>query len=311
VPVLSSGNYQRVVIKNTICTVYKFAEINVSLCKITKMKKLLLLITIIATISSANAQPVIEKLLKKGLTLTMPRTADGNMPGTRGACVAWHPVQKKYYAAMAGNIGYPLGVFDATGKRLSADTLNCNADVRGLWYNIQKKEMQGNSYNDYGWFRYVVNVKGIPVKTTIFLEGKNQPDNNSVGAFIPTKQQVLFLFGNEVFFYSIKGAESDDSLTINWGRTKTDGVSEEGEEIWTSEDYNSTTVVYTGIKGAELGFINTTESQIELYNIADGFLMRKLKLPDDAAINSTFNFAYANGMFWLFNMEKRTWTGYK
>ncbi len=80
------------------------------------MKKLLLLLAIIATIFSATAQPAIEKNLKKGITLTMPRTIDDEMPGTRGACVAWHPVQKKYYASMAGNIGYPMGVFDATGK---------------------------------------------------------------------------------------------------------------------------------------------------------------------------------------------------
>ncbi len=275
------------------------------------MKKLLLLLAIIATIFSATAQPAIEKNLKKGITLLMPRTIDDEMPGTRGACVAWNPVQKKYYASMAGNIGYPMGVFDATGKRISPDTLNCNADTRGLWYNVQKKELQGNSYNEYGWFGYAVNVKGTPVKTTIFLEGKNQPGDNSVGAFSPTRQQVMFLYGDEIFFYSILGEETGQSLTINWSRTKKDGVSEEGEEIWTSEDYNSTTVVYTGIKGAELGFINTTDSQIELYNIADGFLTRKLKLPDDASINATFNFAYANGMFWLFNMEERTWTGYK
>ena len=275
------------------------------------MKKLLSLLTIVTSILSATAQPAIEKNLKKGITLTMPRTIDDEMPGTRGACVAWHPVQKKYYASMAGNIGFPMGVFDVTGKRISPDTLNCNADTRGLWYNVQKKELQGNQYNDYGWFRYVVNVKGIPVKTTIFLEGKNQPGDNSVGAFNPTKQQVIFLYGDDIFFYSIMGEESGQSLTINWGRTKKDGVSEEGEEIWTSEDYNNTTVVYTGIKGAELGFLNITDSQIELYNIADGFLTRKLKLPEDASINATFNFAYANGMFWLFNMDERTWTGYK
>lgn len=275
------------------------------------MKKYLFLLFVIISTIAVNAQNIITKTLKKGISLTMPRTVDDIMPGTRGASVAWHPVQKKYYASMAGNIGYPMGVYDVTGKRISADTLNCNADTRGLWYNVQKKELQGNTYNDYGWFRYAVNTKGIPVKTTIFLDGKNQPGDNSVGAFNPTKQQVLFLHGNEIFFYSMKGEESGQSLTINWGRTKTDGVSEEGEEIWTWEDYNYTTVVYTGIKGAELGLLNITDSQIELYNIADGFLTRKLKLPDDASINVSFNFAYANGMFWLFNMDERKWTGYK
>ncbi len=274
------------------------------------MKKLLFLLIITTTLISANAQTVPAKALKKGIVLTMPRTVDDDMPGTRGACVAWHQLQKKYYASMAGNMGYPMGVFDAASKRISSDTLNTNADTRGLWYNVQKKEIQGNSYNSYGWFSYGLNVKGVPIKTTFFLKDKYQPDDNSVGAFNPLKQQVLFLYDGEVFFYSMQGVESGQSLKINWGRTKSEGVAED-DDTWTQEDYNSTSVVYTGIKGAELGFINTTNSEIELYNIADGFLTRKLTLPDDAAINATFNFAYANGMFWLFNMEERTWTGYK
>jgi len=156
-----------------------------------------------------------------------------------------------------------------------------------------------------------LNVKGIPIKTTIFLEGKNQPGDYSVGAFNPVKQQVMFLNEDEIYFYSIKGVELDQTLTMHWGRSKEDGEPDEEDLDWTYDDYNSTTVVYTGIKGAELGFINTTDSQIELYNIADGFLTRRLNLPEDAAINATFNFAYTNGMFWLFNMEERTWTSYK
>jgi len=276
------------------------------------MKQLFLLLVFTSTLISAKAQ--IKRSLKKGITLQMPRTAYDEKPGTRGASVAWNPVLKKYYASMAGNIGYPMAVFNITGTKISDDTLNTNADTRGLWYNPQKKEIQGNGYNEYGWFSYKVNVKGLPTATTFFLEGKNQPDDNSVGAFNPLKQQVLFLSGDQVFFYSIKGIETGEPLTINWGRTKKDGVSEPGEEIWTSEDYNYTTVVYTGIKGAELGFINVTEAKIELYNIADGFLTQQLELPPDlseGSINASFNFAYTNGMFWLFNMEDRIWTSYK
>ena len=82
------------------------------------MKKLLVLLCIFITRIQADAQTATEKTLKKIATLKMPRTVDDDMPGTRGACVAWHPVQKKYYAAMAGNIGYPMGVFDGSGKRI-------------------------------------------------------------------------------------------------------------------------------------------------------------------------------------------------
>ena len=233
------------------------------------MKKLLLLLVIIVPMFSAIAQPVTSKLLKKSLTITMPRTLEDSMPGTRGASVAWHPLQKKYYAAMAGNHQYPLGVYDATGKRLSPDSLNCEADVRGMWYNSLKKQIQGNSYSDYGWFSHTLNAKGLPVSTAIFLEGMNQPGVQSVGAFNLARQQVLFLDNGEIIFYSMNGEESEVSLQIQWGRTKADGFLE--DETGTPEDYN-TTVVYTGLKGSELGFLNITEMQIELYDIADGFL---------------------------------------
>lgn len=273
------------------------------------MKKLWLLLVIIVTMFTATAQPGTPKILKKVLTLKMPRTLEDSMPGTRGATVVWHPLQKKYYAAMAGNYRYPLGVYDATGKKLSSNDLNCEADVRGMWYNSLKKQIQGNSFSDYGWFRHTLNVKGIPVSTDIFLEGMNQPGDQSVGAFSLARQQVLFLDNGFITFYSMNGEESDESLQIEWGRTKEDGIGE-NDEAATPEDYN-TTVVYTGLKGSELGFLNITEMQIELYNIVDGFLTKKLKLPEDAPVNAMFNFAYANGMYWLYNIETRTWTGYK
>jgi len=243
------------------------------------MKHVKLGIAYLLILHSVNAQlSPATKILKPVLTLKMPRTVEDDMPGKRGASIVWHPLQKKYYAAMAGNIAYPLGVFDATGKKLSADSLNCNEDVRGLWYNPQKKQLQGNSYSDYGWFNYTLNSKGIPEKTDIFLDGKNQPDDQSVGAFSLARQQVLFLDNGSIIFYSINGDSLFQSLTIHWGRTKADGIGDD-EETATPEDYNYTTVIYTGIKGAELGFLNIKEMQIELYNINDGFLTRKLKLP--------------------------------
>jgi hypothetical protein len=140
----------------------------------------------------------------------------------------------------------------------------------------------------------------------------NQPTEQSVGTFSISKQQVMFLDAGQVFYYNSKGEALEDPLTIYWGRTKADGVSEEeSEETVTPEDYNYTTVVFTGVKGAELGFLNITEMQIELYNMADGFMTKKLKLPEDASVNQSFNFSYTNGMYWLFNMETRTWTAYK
>lgn len=270
--------------------------------------KLLSLSLMLLVFLSSHAQ-VVNKSLKKSVTLLMPRTIDDDMPGTRGASVVWHPLQKKYYAAMAGNIGYPMSVYDATGKRLSADSLNTEQDIRGLWYNPINKQIQGNSYGDYGWFEYKLNEKGIPISSEIFMEGMMQPTENCTGAYSMAKQEVMFLLDGEVWFYDFYGYEVRDKLKLQWGREKSAG--ESADDPSTPEHYNYTTLVYTGIKGAELGVLNMLDTQIELYDISTGFITQALKLPEDAPINNSFNFAYTNGMYWLYSIEQRTWTAYK
>ena len=231
------------------------------------------------------------------------------MPGTRGASVVWHPLQKKYYAAMAGNPEFPMGVYDATGKLLSTDLLNTDQDIRGLWYNPDEKLIQGNSYYDYGWFQYELDEKGIPMSSEIFIEGMTQPGENSVGVYSTARKEVLFLQDGEVWFYNIAGEEQYGRVKIQWGREKSEG--ESLDNPYTPEAYNYTSLVYTGIKGAEIGVLNVTDMQIELYDISNGFMTQKLKLPEDASLNDAFNFAFTNGMYWLFNIEQRTWTSYK
>lgn len=278
-------------------------------------KKLPFFLFLFAATFTLQAQPV-SRTLKQTLQIKMPRTVDHEMPGTRGASITWHPIQKKYYAAMAGNMEYPLGVYSVTGKLVSTDELSTDQDVRGLWYNPAKKQIQGNTYNEGGWFYYTLNAKGIPLSNTVFVEGMNQPDAQSVGAFNPTKQVVYFLGANKVFAYSTSGKALDDGKEIHFGRTQADGpleneLEDEFDEPLTPEDYNYTTVVYTGLKGQELGLLNIISMEIELYDLASGFMTKKLVLPADASMNQSFNFSYANGMCWLFNMEERTWTGYK
>lgn len=273
------------------------------------MKQLLLLLAAFTTTNLLQAQNVPTQSLKQTMTLLMPRTVDHTKPGTRGASVVWNPLQKKYYAAMAGNIEYPLGVYSPAGKRLSDDSVNCNADMRGLWYNPQRKTLQGNAYNTNGWFEITVNAKGMPKTTEVIKEGMNQPGEQSVGAFNPIAQEVLFLDKGYVSFYTYYHAISDNTVRIYWGQSK----ASEDEEILeeTPESYNNTTVIFTGIKGAELGFLNIDNKEVELYNMNTGLLTKRLKLPDTAPMNASFNFAYTNGMYWLFDIEKRTWFAYK
>ncbi len=273
------------------------------------MKKIFLF-TAVLFAASSPLQAQQKQTLKKVIELQMPRTIDDDMPGTRGASVVWHPLQKKYYAVFAGNQDYPLAVFDVTNKLMSNEELTAKHDSRGLWYNPAKKEINGNTYADNGWFKYILNYEGIPDSSVVYVEGAHQPNEQSVAAYHPIRKEIMFLNGSTVSLYSEKGIESDSLVDIKWGRTKqTDKADVLTTE--TPDDYNNTSLIYTGIKAAELGFLNVDSKQIELYNFKTGYLTKELKLPADAPAEHTFNFAFANGIYWLFNMETRVWIGYK
>ncbi|HMI78286.1 MAG TPA: hypothetical protein VK484_05805 [Ferruginibacter sp.] len=276
------------------------------------MKKVILLALVFLTASAiSEAQPRIP--LKKVMELQMRAKVeddDDDMPGTRGASVIWHPVQKKYYASFAGNTGYPMGVFDAKGKRLSDDKQTTMIDTRGLWYNPVTKSVSGNAYSENGWFAYTLDNSGIPTDINVLKEGMNQPDAQSVGTYNTIAKQVLFLKGGQVYTYDSEGSLLDSSA-IHYGRKKIDGAKEDEDLSYTPEDYNYTSLIYTGVKGQELGFLNITNKEVELYDIKTGFLTKILTMPETAKTEASFNFAFANGTYWLFNMELRKWVGYK
>jgi hypothetical protein len=276
------------------------------------MKKyLLLLFAAVVCLNTVTAQAT--RVLKKVMELKMPKTAEDDMPGTRGASVVWHPVQKKYYAVMAGNALYPLAVYNAIGKRISDDTLTALIDSRGLWYNTVTKQICGNGYNDNGWYNYTLNKMGIPTELIVKFAGLNQPNEQAVGAFNTLKKEVFFLNGSQIVKYSAADASTkeEDKVLIHWGLTKADGIAADEDVETVPEGYNYTTIVYTGIAGAEAGVLNIVENQIELYDYKTGFLSKKLTLPEGAITETAFNFAFANGIYWLFDIANRVWIGYK
>lgn len=275
------------------------------------MKRSILLLSAFLLVASSGVMAQ-GRTLKKVLELKMPKTAGDDMCGTRGAGVCWNPITKKYYAAFAGNVGYPLGVFDATGKLLSDEDLTTLQDLRGIWYNPVTKKIFGNTYNDGGWFSYKMDKSGIPVDAITDFPGMNQPDEQSVGAYNAAGKSVCFLNKGKIVFYGVNNATAmDNSLPIHFGRKKSDGPAEDENPDNENSDYNTNAIIYTGISNAEIGLLNVPERRIELYDIKLGFLQQKLKIPDEAMVESTFNFSYSNGIYWLFDMENRVWKGFK
>lgn len=264
-------------------------------------------------------QAQVEKTLKKTIELKMPgkiyvseNNGGDSIPGTRGGAVAWHPVQKKYYAGFAGNQTYPLAVFDVKGILLSGENLTTMEDLRGLWYSPKLKKICGNGYSDIGWFSYKLDAKGIPLDYEYIAEGMNQPGSQSIGVCNEKSNNVYFLYGQEIYVYNQQAMQEEDSIVRLYpGVVKKEDIDKEDDGEYLSEDYSSNVLIYTGIPKAEFGLLNLMKSQVELYNRKTGLLTQKLKLPADIRLWAAFNFSYANGTYWAFDQDTRTWTGYK
>ncbi len=270
------------------------------------MKKLFLLPAFLFCIINFSFTQSTQSF-KQTIILKMPGETGVN--GTNGANIAFHPIQKKYYAAMAGNSEYPISVFDIKGKKLSPDDLAAGFDVRGLWYNTVTKTIQGNGYNDFGWTNFKLDAKGIPTGNTVFLEGMYQPGEQSVGTFDAKNKVVYFLSGKKVIEYNSTTGIAGKEYALNIITDST--VADDAESTDLPYRYNHTTVAYTGIAKAEFGLLNTDEKKIEFYDKSTGRLTKTISFPENAVCSDAFNFCYANGQFWLFDKDNRLWIGYK
>jgi hypothetical protein len=285
--------------------IHKLVLINSTLV----MKKAILIISLVMCFNLGNTQTKQKDTIQLKKVLELQIKGEG---GANGASVAWNPMLKKYYCAIAGNADFPMSVFNATGTLVSDSTLKTQIDVRGLWYNTRTKTLQANGYDDAGWITYKLDSKGIPISFTNLFEGLNQPNEQSVGVF-DAAGNVLYFYDNlevpEITKYSMTDAKSVSTISLHPG-TKFEEDIDEDWDLESMFDYNSTTVVYTGIPKSEFGMLNIELIQIELYN-ADGLLTKVLLLPSDTPTYEMFNFSYCNGIYWLFDKDNRKWIGYK
>lgn len=258
----------------------------------------------ISIFSSNNSMGQATRMLKKNITLVMP-----GEEGSNGCSVAWHPLQKKYYTAIAGKPNHPLAVFDIGGKRISPDNLSSLIDFRGLWFNPETKTICGNGFRNLGWFSYKLNSLGMPQETSMLLEGSYQPNEQSVGAYNPKNELVYFLNSLKIVAYNKEGKQLEDSSILLL--LKPDEKFENDILGYLKENFNTTSIIYTGILNSEFGLLNYTKPQIELYNKKSGEISQILKLPIDAYAYDWLNFSFANGIYWLFDKDNRKWVGYK
>ncbi|MCC7030330.1 MAG: hypothetical protein IT257_08490 [Chitinophagaceae bacterium] len=230
--------------------------------------------------------------------------------GTDGAGVVWHPGQRKYYAAMAGQANFPLTVYDEKGMQLTGDRLVTMTNLRGMWYNPNTKTIQTNGFATFGWREYDLDIDGIPEGIKIIQQGQHQPGLDHVGTYNPVADVLYFLDteeGMRLAIYSMKTGNTRYNLTLHLQKVS-ELISEEEED--TDDEYNHTNALFTGIQNMEIALLNMTQKRIEFYNL-NGLMTATRALPPETIPEGTLNFAYANGIFWLFNKAQRQWDGYK
>lgn len=249
------------------------------------------LMLFVGLISQTSIAQLIEKP-KESITLQIKDSL-----GTNGSMVAYNPEKQLYYAVIAGNSMYPLEVFNSAGKNLYST--EAGNDMRGLWWNPKKKQLEGNGYGETGITGLLIDDQGYPSvgSTTIYSGSEHQPDANSCGVY-DGKKTIYYFDGEYVRMYSRSSGELTKTLDIDYSSISKDNL-------------NATSMIYTGVKGMEIGLLDYSNNKVYLMNKKTGSLAATVSLPSSAVTNYSFRFAYANKHVFLYDIDARSWTGYK
>lgn len=217
--------------------------------------------------------------------------------GTNASGVAYNPNLNIYYAVIAGNPGFPYETFDAAGTSLYQT--NAGFDFRGLWWNPNFNQVEGNGFNNFGWWTSTLNGSGYALNTgaNIFA-GMLQPDAQSCGDYDCQADEIIYYFSGSIYRYSRASGAFVGSYALT------------GCPVPVA-NWNWTSVVYTGCAGNEIGIEDYVGKNILLFNKATGAYSGMSALPVTAVTNNGFRFSYANNLVWLYDVATRKWTSYR
>ncbi|MCY7410075.1 MAG: T9SS type A sorting domain-containing protein [Chitinophagales bacterium] len=216
--------------------------------------------------------------------------------GTNASGVAYNPTLNIYYAVTAGNPGFPFETFTPAGTSLYQT--NAGFDFRGLWWNPNTNQLEGNGYYTYGLWKSNLDINGYALNTgTNLFIGQFQPDAQSVGDYDYDANEIIYYFNGFIYRY-------DRNTNVLLGSYPLTGMPVSLSNI------NWTSVVYTGCCGNEIGILDYINKTILLFSKTTGAYSGTSKLPASAVTNYGFNTSYANNLVWLHDIGTRTWTSY-
>lgn len=245
----------------------------------------------LAALSAAPMAQVPLKTAKEAFTYSIV-----SQNGTNACAVTYNPGSGYYYTAFAGNAGFPLEVFDTNGKPIAQT--ETGVDLRSLWYDAKRNALQGLAYPQRGKFSIGLSGNGIPVSIKEPSQKIINSIPNSQSTSTPGGKLGLLLFdGRTVYCLNPSSLKQKGSITP----TNLPGD---------MANLNSTTVVYTGVKGYELGFYDSFEAKMYFTDTKGRYTGSSL-LPATAPDADVFRLAYANNLLWLYDADERIWFAYR
>ena len=216
---------------------------------------------------------------------------------TNRSAVAYNPVAGLYYSVDAGNASFEIDTYD--DSYVLVNTIAGGFDYRGCWWNAATAQLEGNGYASGGIFVQNLAVgTSYPMGTGTAIFVAAQPDAQSVAAFDPDANEIIYYFNNAIYRYA-------RATNTYLGTTVITGLPAAG--------LNWTSIAYVGCPGHEIGIFDYTNKRLLFINKATGAYVGYCQLPAGAPARSAFGMSYSNGIFWLYDeiVIPHVWRGYE
>ena len=258
--------------------------INRNLCKF-------LLVLILSDIFfTANSQCYINSTAVSDVTL---QCSGGT---SNRSAVAFYPTQNIYYSVNQGSSSNPIETFSYTGGAHLSSTLQ-TADYNGFWYNFNLGILEGNVFNQSSIIQHSINpVNSFALATTSIVAPASMPASQSCGQFDLVNNQIIYYNASTLYKYSRTTGALSSFLTIM-------GLP--------STSINSTSIIYLGIPGSEVGVYDYLNKRIYFINYATGVYSGSCQLPSSAPTPTSLGVSYANNRLFLFDSANLRWFGYR
>lgn len=210
--------------------------------------------------------------------------------------IAYNPNQYLYYSVNAGSGSYLIETFANTGGS-ALSTVTQSQDYRGYWWNSVTGKPEGNTFNGGGIYSNSLNGSAYATSTTSFMTSGTMPSSQQCGQADIPNNLILYYDAGYIYKYNRTSGLLTASVSVT-------GLPASIANL------NSTSLIFTGIAGKEVGLYDYVNSIVYFVNYTSGVYVSSCNLPATAPAASYVQMGYGNNRIFLYNTTINAWIGY-